>query len=185
MSTLVFCLEEVSAKAMLEGILPKLLPEGWNVQYIPFNGKQDLDKNIVKRLRGWLAPNTHFIIMRDQDAGDCVLIKNHLAELCIQAGKPDTLIRIACRELESFYFGDLDAVEKGLRIRNVAKLKNRAKYRNPDRLGNPSEELMKLTNGTYQKVSGSRAIASHLDLEANKSNSFNVLIKGIKRIVST
>jgi hypothetical protein len=184
MNMLVFCLEEASAQAMLEGVLPRLLPDGWTVQYIPFKGKQDMDKHLMKRLRGWLAPNTRFVVMRDQDAGDCVIIKNRLADLCADAGKPNSLIRIACRELESFYFGDLEAVEKGLQVGHIAKLKTKAKYRNPDALGNPSEELMKLTNGIYQKVSGSRAIAPHLDLEQNTSHSFKVLIDGIKRLVA-
>lgn len=183
--TLVFCLEEESAKVLLEGILPRLLPDNWTFMCIPFKGKQDLEKNLARRMRGWLKPHTQFVVMRDQDAGDCVILKNRLAELCVQAGKPNAMIRIACRELESFYFGNMEAVEKGLQIDNIAKLKTKAKYRNPDRIGNPSEELMKITDGVYQKVSGSRAIAPYLDLELNSSRSFNVLIAGIKRLIAS
>lgn len=50
------------------------------------------------------------------------------------------------------------------------------------RLKNPAEELKKLTNGLYQKVAGSRSIAPCLDLHNNKSHSFNVLIKGIRKL---
>jgi hypothetical protein len=184
MNTLVCCLEEVSAQAMLEGVIPRLIPDGWSVRYIPFRGKQDLDKNLKKRLQGWLAPNSYFLVLRDKDAGDCVSIKDNLVTLCMEAGKPGTLVRIACRELESFYFGDLSAVEEGLKLTGLVALRNKARYRNPDALGNPSEELMKLTKGVYQKVAGSRAIGPLLNLENNKSHSFNMLIGGIKRLVS-
>lgn len=185
MSTLVCCLEEPSAQAMLEGVMPRLIPAGWSVRYIPFRGKQDLDKNLKKRLQGWLAPDACFMVLRDRDAGDCVSIKNKLATLCMEAGKPGALVRIACRELESFYFGDLRAVEEGLKLTGLVALRNKAKYRNPDALGNPSEELMKLTKGVYQKIAGSRAIGPLLDLENNTSHSFNVLISGIERLVAS
>ena len=38
--TLVCCLEEPSAREMLTGVLTRILPTGWNVQYIVFEGKQ-------------------------------------------------------------------------------------------------------------------------------------------------
>ena len=45
MNTLVFLLEEPSAKEMLKGILPRLLPEHIQPQFIVFEGKQD---NLIK-----------------------------------------------------------------------------------------------------------------------------------------
>jgi len=183
MKTIVFFLEEPSAKEMLEGLLPRILPPDATPRYIVFQGKQDLEKNLVKRLRGWLLPESVFVVMRDQDAGDCFTVKKRLVDLCLQAGKEDTLVRVACRELESFYLGDLQAVEKGLGLRGIASEQRKSKFRNPDELGNPSEELSKLTHGIYQKKPGSRAIAPCLDLSANKSNSFNVLLAGIKRLI--
>ena len=69
MITLVFFLEEASAKAMLEGLLPRVLPNEVAPRYIVFEGKQDLEKQVEKRLRGWLAPNSRFVILRDRDAG--------------------------------------------------------------------------------------------------------------------
>ncbi len=42
--------EEKSAKAMLDIILPKILPNNCCLyQIIPFEGKQDLDKQIEKK----------------------------------------------------------------------------------------------------------------------------------------
>ena len=44
MKNLVCFLEEPSAKEMLEGVLPRLLPADVKFTYIVFEGKQDLKK---------------------------------------------------------------------------------------------------------------------------------------------
>ena len=180
MKNLVCFLEEPSAKEMLKGVLPRLLSEYIQCYYIVFEGKQDLENQLVRKLRGWNKPNSVFLVIRDQDSADCIAVKNRLLDLCREAGKPETLVRIACRELESFYFGDLSAVEIGLGLKNIANQQQRAKYRIPDSIVNPSYELEKLTNGVYQKVAGSRSIGPLLSLENNASHSFKVLLSGIR-----
>jgi len=62
MSTMVFLLEEPSAKAMLEGLLPRFLPSNWDVRYIVFDGKQDLEKQLPKKLKSWNTKNFIFRI---------------------------------------------------------------------------------------------------------------------------
>lgn len=185
MKTIVFFLEEPSAREMLEGVLPRLLPEECSRRYVVFQGKQDLEKQLEKRLRGWLLPESVFVVLRDQDSSDCHVLKARLVELCERAGKGDALVRVACRELESFYLGDLKAVESGLGIKGIAARQNSRKFRIPDDLANPSTELSKLTGNRYQKVSGSRSISRHLSLEDNRSGSFNALVSGIRRLVET
>ena len=184
MMTLVLLLEEPSAKEMFIAILPKILPEDVTSKFIIFEGKQDLEKQLVRRLRGWRAPNTRFLIMRDQDAGNCCrTIKQNLFNLCREAGKPNAIVRIACHEFESFYLGDLQAVEKGLVINGLSRLQNNQKFREPDNLSNPAQQLIGLTKKSYQKISGSRAIGPHLDLENNRSHSFGILLAGIRSLV--
>jgi hypothetical protein len=185
MTCLVFLLEELSAQEMLKGVLPKILPEGINVRYMVFEGKQDLEKQLERKLRGWQQPNSVFLVMRDKDGGNCVTIKQRLAEKVTASGKQDaTLIRIACTELESFYLGDLSAIEQGLEIPNLAKRQQESKFRTPDILSNASQELENLTQKKYQKVGGSRAIAPHLKTDgSNCSHSFNVLLTGITKLV--
>ena len=180
---LVFLLEEPSAREMLNGLLPRLLPDIIVVRYIVFEGKQDLEKNLVRRVRGWRAPNTIFIVLRDQDAGDCHAIKQTLAAKCRDAGRPETVVRIACHELESWYFGDLAAVERGLDLRNLVRYGNRRQYRVPDEIRSPAEELSRITRNAYQKVAGSRDIGPELSPDANKSRSFQVFIEGIQRAI--
>ena len=185
MKNLVFFLEEPSAQRMLEGVLPRFIPSDVAVHYVVFQGKSDLEKQLLRKLRFWQRPDSVFVVMRDQDSGDCRVIKRRLLELCQQAGRGEALVRVACHELESFYLGDLAAVERGLGIRGLAAKQGQSRYRTPDKLGSPSEELKKLTNGKYQKVAGSRAIGGHLNLEKNSSHSFTVLLSGIKKVLES
>ncbi len=184
MKELVFLLEESSARAMLESLLPRILPDNIHVRYITFEGKQDLENQMTRRIRGYINPEARFIVLRDQDsAPDCTTVKAGLLKRAHESGKADqTLIRIACRELESFYLADLAAVGVALNLPKLAKSQHGKKFRAPDYLGSPSKELSKLTNGAYQKVSGSRAIGRHLDPDNDRSPSFKNLIKAIRRL---
>ena len=185
MRYLVFFLEEPSAKEMLEGLLPRILNPDIDVKYIIFEGKQDLEKRIEKKLLHWQLPNSYFLVLRDKDSGDCHIIKNELLTKINKTSKQDvSLVRIACHELESFYLGDLKAVENALEINGLSTHQEKRKYRNPDKLGSPSEELKKITMRKYQKKSGSRAIGRFLSITgSNRSHSFNILIQGIYKLV--
>lgn len=184
MTQWVFCLEEASARELIAGLL-KRLGANLDAKFIVFDGKQDLRKQLPRRLRGWIDPSARFIIMQDQDSHpDCKVLKQELATLCAQAGRPDSIIRLACRELESFYLGDLAAVERGLGKSGLKRHQGKRKFAIPDALGSPSRELHALTGGLYQKVSGSRAIAPHLALEGNYSHSFKVLLDTLRIIAN-
>jgi hypothetical protein len=174
----VFLLEEPSAEDFLKGILPGLLPAATSAHFMVFEGKQDLEKQFPRRLRGWLLPNTRFLVMRDQDSGDCVQIKQRLQALCAQAGRPDAIVRIACRELESFFVGDWHAVAAAFDKTSLTKHDRHAKYRNPDALGSPSVELKRIIPN-YQKRDGARRIAPHLVAERNRSKSFHALYNSL------
>lgn len=182
MNQIVFFLEEPSAKEMLQGVLPKILPDDIRPQYVVFEGKQDLEKRLPVRLKAWQNPNACFVVIRDQDSGDCFEIKKNLVSKCTDAGKPDALIRIACHELESLYLGDLEAVAKSIGPNNLGRQQTKAKFRSPDNLNNAAQELKKVAP-SYQKVSGSRAISPHLDIDKNRSISFNALIAGLRRLI--
>lgn len=185
MRYLVCLLEELSAKEMLKAVLPKVIPADIQITYMVFEGKQDLEKQLERKLRNWQKPNTWFLVMRDQDNGNCVSIKNELASKIQNCGKEKkTLIRIACRELESFYLGDLEAVEKGLGLKNISKQQKKNKFRSPDKLRNPVQEIEAITTGAYQKVQGSRCIAPYLKTNGTSTSvSFNALINGLRKLI--
>lgn len=187
--TLVFLLEEASMAAFLEGLLPRLLPEGVDFRLIPHEGKSDLEKSIPRKLRGWRTLNTHththtrFVIVRDQDAADCRAIKARLVSLCAEAGHPNTLVRIACRELEAWLLGDLAAVGQALDKPELATRQNEKKFRQPDSLGNPSQELDLLAPG-HGKIGRARAVGPVIDLEGGRSTSFQQFVRGVLRVAS-
>lgn len=182
MNQLVFLLEEESMKAMLDVLLPQIIPQGINFLCIPHEGKQDLEKSIPRKLRAWKTPGTAFIIVRDKDGADCIEIKKRLVSLCANAGRSDSLVRIACQELESWFLGDLAAVEKAFSIKKLAMQQQNKKYKYPDKLGNASEELEKLVRG-YRKVSGAKKIATYMSVDQNYSHSFNCFVQGICRFI--
>ena len=128
--------------------------------------------------------NTDFLELQKKDHSDCKTLKQALDDKVTEAGRADSMIRIACHELETFGLGDLNAVELGLEIRNDAKLQDKRKYPIPDACANTAVELETLSSYTYQKIAGSRMIARHLKLDGeNRSRNFNALIEGIRTLV--
>lgn len=184
MTQIVFLLEELSAKVLLDEILPKLLPEGVRFRCIPHDGKNDLAKSIPIKLRNWREPDTWFVIIRDKDLADGPALKSELCKVCANNDRPETLVRIVVHELESWILGDLAAVAKAYNMPRLAETQQKVKFRNPDNLPNPSEELAKLVKG-YQKVSGARNVAPHLSLGNNVSKSFQVFEDGLAAYVES
>lgn len=178
MTELVFLLEEPSAQVLLNTLLPQLLPPELSFRCIPHEGKQDLEKSIPIKLRHWNIPNSWFVVVRDKDQDDCERLKARLQKLCEDNHRPETLVRIAVHELESWFLGDLAAVGTAFNKPRLAEKQNGRKFRNPDALANAQEELKKLITG-YQKVSGARAIAPHLNLTNNRSVSFQQFVTGV------
>lgn len=184
MKELVFLLEEPSAKAMLESLLPRVLGDAVKFRCIPFEGKQDLDKNLAKKIRGYQNDEARFIVLRDQDSHpDCKALKADLLRRCDESGKfKKCVVRLACTELEAFYVADLQAVERALSITGLARQQQSKKFRAPDELGSPSAELKILTKRRYEKIRGSRAMGLHLSLDNARSPSFRNLIAAIRRL---
>jgi hypothetical protein len=187
MKTIVFFLEELSAKVMLEGFINahfKYDPAEFDFRYCVHDGKQDLEDHLEKRIKYWKIPETVFVVMRDQDSGDCTVIKRKLKEKCEAAGHPEVIVRIACHELESFYLGDPAAIEKGLEIHSVRKHDRRKLFKKPDSINQPSKQLASITKNKYQKIDGSRKIAPYLNPRINTSKSFNVLYKTLNQLLT-
>lgn len=179
-------LEEQSAEHFLKALLPKILPPfpPIHCNYIPHHGKDDLHNSIENKLRLWGTPNTYFIILHDQDNHNCMQLKNKLRRLCEKNSKHEPLIRIVCQELEAWYCGDLDAVQKAFPSFKAAMYKNKGKFRNPDGISEPSTRLKEIIRN-FSKGKAARMIPEHMDIHNNRSTSFNCMVTGIQHFVET
>ena len=183
---IIFLLEEPSMRVLLDEWLPRLFP-GWmageHFQCVPHEGKSDSDRSIPRKLAAWRIPGDRFIIVRDTDNADCVDLKARLVALCSQAGRPDTLVRLVCQELESWYLGDLAAVAAAFKFPKADTFAYRKRFAAPDNWQKPSLELKRLVP-SFQKLSGARAMAGHLGARSNRSYSLQVFVAGVQRMAA-
>ena len=182
MSRIVFLLEERSMAEALRGLLPRVFPkwrenQDWIV--IVHEGKSDLEGAIPRKLRAWKVPGDRFLIVRDNDGGDCVELKSRLLALAQEREAGEVLVRIVCQELEGWFLGDPKALREA--YPHVASLKIHSIPDDPDAMTNASEFLARIT-GQTGKILAAKAIAPHLDPARNKSRSFHVFLEGIKKL---
>jgi len=176
--------EEHSMEVFLKNLLPRILPDsftiGINCFIYPHEGKQDLQKRLPKRIKAYRSypQKVILLVIQDQDSSDCKVLKRKLLRLIREAnGNTKYLIRIACKELENWYLGDLNTVQKIFPTFRAGKLKNKAKFRDVDRL-NGAEEMKNLSK-EFTKVQSARAFGQKIEIENNKSVSFNHFVDGI------
>lgn len=183
MKRVVFLLEDRSMAAFLEAAMPRLFPD---VPFlcVPHEGKRDLELSIPRKLRAWKEPGACFVVLRDNDGGDCRALKSQLTSLCHGAGKPETLVRLACQELEAWYLGDLRALDDAFGVNNAQKVSTKAKYRDPDSIPKPSDEVRRLVP-EFQKISGARKMGRYLSGDRNLSHSFRNFLHGIEALITS
>lgn len=168
-------------KYLLDELLPQILPEGVLFQTIPHNGKRALEKSIPRKLRGWKEPgDVRFVILHDQDTKDCRKLKQSLLDLCEGTGR-SVLVRIACQEMEAWYFGDTQALAIAYDNPKLCKISAQKKYRIPDNIPSPKEELYRLIP-EHQQIAGAKLVAPHMDVERNTSESFCQFVSGVRRL---
>lgn len=178
--------EEKSMEVFLRGLLPRILsPEivlDQNCFVHSHEGKSHLVKSIPRKMKAYhhFPDEVRVLIIHDQDSNDCVELKNSLKGLC-DNGLPH-LIRIACKELENWYLGDFYALENVFPKIKAEKYTRKAKYRIPDKL-NGAEEL-RLLISEFSKIQTAREMCKYINIERNKSKSFNHFIRGLQKLIS-
>ena len=187
MIRLVLLLEEESMRVLLNGLLPRLFPArlfpDLLFRCVPHEGRTDLEKSVPRKLREWREPGVRFAVVRDNDGRDCRALKNALRRLCHTGGRDDTLIRIACQELEAWYLGEPDALADAFGDEALRTIGRKARFRNPDAVPSPSEAVEQLVP-EFQKVSGARLMAQHLSRDRNTSPSFQAFVAGIDAVAA-
>lgn len=196
---LIVLVEEESAEAALNAILPKLIPES-EIQIIRFQGKQDMLQNLLPRLRGlrsWLPDKWLLLVLIDRDRADCEVLKRQLEAMAKQAGliskssvqegsRFQVVNRVVVEELESWFFGDWDAVHFAYpRVPITIPAKQR--YRDPDAIPGGTWEALEqiLRRAGYfesglRKIELARSVAPNMDPARNRSRSFQVFREAIQ-----
>jgi hypothetical protein len=183
--------EEPSAKKVFDHILPKLLPENTSFRVYPHQGKQDLEKALRDSVPSISKmPGSKILITRDQDNDDCVLVKKTIKERIDFNCNCDYKIRIVCRELESWFLGDLKAIKKAYPRFSPEHYQHKADIRNVDNIVSPNKYLLKIipefkSQTTLPKLEVADSIAPHLGIESNQSKSFNQMVNAIKELLNS
>lgn len=168
-------------KVLLDGLLPRLFPT-LRFLCVPHEGKNDLEKSIPRKLRAWREPGVRFCIIRDNDGGDCRALKARLTALCGDGHREDSLVRIACQELEAWYFGAPEALAVAFGRKSLRGVARKARFSDPDAIDRPARALVELVP-EFQKISGARRLAQYLPRE-NRSRSFEVLVTAIENLAT-
>ncbi|MEU4247498.1 DUF4276 family protein [Amycolatopsis sp. NPDC026612] len=193
-SCLEVLVEEPSAEEALKTLLPKIVPDV-AFRIVPFNGKGDLLRKLPVRLRDyayyWAETGLRIVVLLDRDDDDCVELKSRLVEIAHEAGLPGevTLFRIVIEELEAWFLGDVPALHAAY-PKVPPSLGNQTKFRDPENVAGGAWEGLEhaLQKHGYhkkglQKVRAATDIAPHMDIENNRSKSFQVFRDGLRRLV--
>ena len=196
-----FLLEEESAEVALNNLLPKILPQQITYDFHVFQGKQDLIKKLPERFRGyrhWLPHDWIIVVLLDYDRGDCQELKTRLDVIAEREGfstlskvgpngQFQVINRLAIKELEAWFFGDLPALHQAY-PRIPLGLSRKKQYRNPDDIENAWETLEKIFQragyypGGLPKKEVARNISENMDPMHNRSKSFQVFRDTLRKI---
>lgn len=196
--------EEPSAEAALNNLVPKIVGDDVTFRIIVHQGKADLLKKMAPKLKAyskWITNEIKIIVLIDLDRDNCVDLKSKLNEIAEEAGlKIKTSIgelssdfqilnRIAIEELESWFLGDKNAIHLAYNKVNPSAM-NASKYSHPDTISNAWEDLERILKkfkyypGGLNKIQNARMISEHMDIYNNLSKSFNVFKTGLLQLVS-
>lgn len=186
--------EEPSAEEALKTLLPRIVP-GVAFRIVPFNGKGDLLRKLPVRLRDytyyWAETGLRIVVLLDRDDDDCTELKRRLVEIAHSVGLPGeaTLFRIVIEELEAWFLGDVPALNAAY-PRVPLSLESQIKFRDPESVPGGAWEGLEhvLQKHGYhdkglRKVRAASDIAPHMDIENNRSKSFQVFRDGLRRLV--
>lgn len=183
--------EEPSMGEALELLLPRMLDDT-DCEIRRFQCKDDLLRNLPTRLRAygsWLPENWAILVLVDRDDDDCMVLKQQLESMAAAAGlisktaaghgnRFQVANRIVIEELESWFFGDWQAVRTAY-PRVSTNVPRKAGFRDPDAIRGGTWEALErvLARAGYfstglRKLECARAVAQHMDPARNTSRSF-------------
>ena len=189
MKTIHIYTEELSMRNVLDIIMPKILPEDVKFRIYPHQGKQDLEIGLRKTIpKISKQQGATILVTRDKDSADCKLVKKKLVEILKEFSNSPFLVRIVCTELECWFLGDLEAIQKVYKRFKPEHFKGTKEFRNIDSIQNAPAKLLEIipefTNRKkFPKLAFSESIAPHLNTESNNSISFQHFITGVRKLI--
>ena len=189
-----FLVEEPSAEAALQNLVPKICDSGITFSIHAYRSKTDLLSKLPKRLKGYgnfLPPDWRIVVLVDEDREECVSLKEKLDRAALDAGlvarsaaqddsRYQVLNRIAVEELEAWFFGDVQAIHQSYG-RISPSLAAKSAYRDPDAIKGGTWEAMERElqrTGYFKsglaKIKAARAISANMVPSRNRSRSFQV-----------
>jgi Domain of unknown function (DUF4276) len=180
--------EEPSAEAALDILLPSILPEGFTYAIHPHQGKQSLLKNLPSRLAGYDSQSlddTAICVLVDRDTDNCQTLKQAVIDIA-QNATLSVLVRIAIEELEAWFFGDVPAIGRAYPGADHW-IRSRHQYRDPDAITGGTAEMLGRAlrragyhRGGLPKVAAAARIAREMDVDNNSSHSFTIFRDGLR-----
>lgn len=204
MTQIEFLVEEPSAEEALRHVLPKLVRGRAQWKLVNLGSKYKLLKALPNRLAAYRdriarGERLRVVVLVDRDGDDCAALKQKLEDMARTAGlttktRPDAqgrfhvVNRIAVEELESWFIGDPAALRQAFSSLPAIDT-GRGLFRNPDN-GGSWEALHRffkkhgIYKSGYPKIDAARRIAPKLDLQANRSRSFQVFVQGVEALLA-
>lgn len=199
-----FLVEEPSAEEALRHLLPKLVRGRARWKLINMGSKDKLLKALPGRLAAYgdriaRGEPLRVVVLVDRDSDECTQLKQRLEAMARGAGlstksSPDprgrfhVVNRIAIEELESWFIGDPSALRSAFGSLPAID-GNKGIFRNPDN-GGTWEALHRflkrhgIYRNSYPKIDAARRIAPELNLQANRSRSFQVFCQGVEALLA-
>lgn len=200
---LIVLVEEPSMESFLRIVFPAILGQEATFDIHPFQGKQDLVDKLPSRLRGyanWIPESSRILVLVDRDDEECAQLKARMEQFAEAAGLRtpsnaggahwQVANRIAIEELESWYFGDWEAVRESYpKVKST--IPDKAQFRDPDRISGGTWEAFErvLQAAGYfrsglRKVEAAREIGARFVPGRNRSRSFQVFRDTVLEAIS-
>ena len=198
-----FLLEEETAERVLDNLMPQIITGEHTYRCIRYQGKKDLLKNLPSELKGyakWIPADYKIVVLLDRDRDDCLQLKSSLNKMAEDAGLitkssvADSTFqivnRIAIEEIESWFFGDADAMRAAY-PKLPLHFENNAAYRIPDNIRNTWESMERMLqrNGYFKtglrKTEAAYEISKNMQPLKNRSTSFQIFWQGITACLQT
>ena len=160
-------------------------PHDIKIHFQYADGYPDVVSLAESTVATWRKPHTRFLVLCDQDNADCKERKQRIIERIAVARRGAVDVRIVCRQLETWYLGDLAALVAA-RPKLAAFARSSTVRGQPDLIVAPAKLIeAQLAEGRLRKRALARDVGLHARTHANRSHSFNVFMDKLREILGS